>query len=283
MRPHIGVVIAGHERHVLRCAEAGEKGGGAGKLGGQADIDEVAEDGDVVRLPRAEVALDRCEGGRVVMHRAAQAPVHIADEALADELGGARLGQRRQMRIGEMGEREHEGQALRKDSVLHSAERREILKEFLKEDWMLKRLLHVYWRFARGLTLGVRGAVLDAEGRVLLVRHGYVEGWHLPGGGVEPGETLLDALERELREEGNVALTGAPVLHGIFFNDSASRRDHVALYLVRAFEWRGEPAPTLEIREARFFPLENLPEGTTAATRRRLDEIARGAPPAANW
>ena len=148
---------------------------------------------------------------------------------------------------------------------------------------MLKGLLHVYWRFTRGLTLGVRGAVLDGNGQVLLVRHGYAEGWHLPGGGVEPGETLLAALGRELEEEGNVKLIGAPVLHGIFHNSRASRRDHVAIYAVREFEWGGEPAPTIEIRESKFFPLDRLPEGTTAGTRKRLMEIAQGAAPAPNW
>lgn len=148
---------------------------------------------------------------------------------------------------------------------------------------MLRRVLHGYWRFARGLTVGVRGAVLDGNGQVLLVRHGYAKGWFLPGGGVEPGEALLDALARELEEEGNVKLTGTPVLHGVFHNLSASRRDHVALYVVREFDWGGEPAPTFEIRECRFFPLDSLPEGTTAATRRRLDEIARGSAPPPIW
>src|SRR5215211_9381836 len=69
---------------------------------------------------------------------------------------------------------------------------------------VLRRILHLYWRFSRGLTLGVRAIVLDSANRVFLIRHSYVAGWHLPGGGVEPGETARDALIRELKEEGNI-------------------------------------------------------------------------------
>ena len=83
---------------------------------------------------------------------------------------------------------------------------------------IIRRLLHAYWRFSRGLTVGVRAAVFDGEGRVFLVKHTYLAGWHLPGGGVETDETLLAALERELREEGNIELTDPPVLHAVYFN-----------------------------------------------------------------
>lgn len=148
---------------------------------------------------------------------------------------------------------------------------------------MLRRLLHLYWRIARGLTIGVRAAVIDRDGKVLLVRHGYVPGWHLPGGGVEPGETLVQALARELREEGGIEVVGEPELYGLFLNPAVSRRDHIALYVVRGFEQRGQIRPGLEIREAAFFPMDQLPGGTTAATRRRLEEIARGGRPGATW
>lgn len=133
------------------------------------------------------------------------------------------------------------------------------------------------------MTLGVRAAVLDANSRVLLVRHGYLPGWHFPGGGVERRETLLDALTRELLEEGNVILRGAPQWQGMFYNPTASVRDHIGFFVVRDFEWKGPPKPSLEIREANFFPVSNLPDGTSAGTLRRLDEIAKRTAPSAVW
>ena len=93
----------------------------------------------------------------------------------------------------------------------------------------IRRLLHVFWRFSRGLTVGVRAVVVDADGGIFLVAHSYVSGWHLPGGGVEAGETLTAALKRELREEGNIELIDPPRLFGVYFNRRATRRDHVAL------------------------------------------------------
>ena len=102
----------------------------------------------------------------------------------------------------------------------------------------LQRVLHFYWRFARGLTMGVRAIVIDPQGRVFLVKHSYVAGWHLPGGGVETGETIGDALSRELIEEGGITPLAPPVLHGMFFNARTSRRDHVAVFVVREFRQR---------------------------------------------
>lgn len=145
------------------------------------------------------------------------------------------------------------------------------------------RLMHVYWRFARGMTLGVRGLVIDGAGRILLVQHSYVRGWHLPGGGVEPGETMMHALARELAEEGNIRLTGAPRLHGVFFNRRASQRDHVAVYIVDDFQQDGPFTPTREIIHAAFFALDSLPNDTTAGTRARIAEVLGGAPISPHW
>ena len=147
----------------------------------------------------------------------------------------------------------------------------------------LRRAFHLYWRMARGMTLGVRGVVLDGGNKVFLVRHSYVAGWHLPGGGVEVGETFLEALQRELMEEGRIELTGEPVLHGLFFNGHVSRRDHVAVYVVRQFRQDRLPKPNHEIVECGFYAASGLPAETTRGTRLRIAEVLDGAAPIATW
>jgi ADP-ribose pyrophosphatase YjhB (NUDIX family) len=148
---------------------------------------------------------------------------------------------------------------------------------------LLRRVFHLYWRFARGMTLGVRAVVLDGDSRVFLVKHSYVAGWHLPGGGVEVGETFGDALRRELVEEGRIELLGEPVLHGLFFNSHVSPRDHVAVYLVRHFSQDRLPEANREIVACGFFDTAALPAETTVGTRQRIAEVMEGKAPIPTW
>lgn len=135
--------------------------------------------------------------------------------------------------------------------------------------------------------LGVRGLVVDRReagaDQVLLVRHTYVPGWYLPGGGIEKGETALTALVRELDEEAGVEVRGTPRLHGLFLNRVGKGRDHVVCYVVEDFHIQPAKWPNLEIAEARFFPIDALPDGTTRATRAKIDEILRDGPASEHW
>jgi 8-oxo-dGTP pyrophosphatase MutT (NUDIX family) len=148
---------------------------------------------------------------------------------------------------------------------------------------VLRRIFHFYWRIVRGMTLGVRGVVINGEGKVFLIQHTYVSGWHLPGGGVEAGETFGEALARELMEEGRIELAAEPVLHGLFFNGHVSRRDHVAVYVVRAFRQDRLPEPNHEIAACGFFSPNTLPAETTLGTRLRIAEVLDGEKPIATW
>lgn len=152
-----------------------------------------------------------------------------------------------------------------------------------KAEPLLRRFFHAYFLVVRGMTLGVRAVVLDADDRVFLVKHSYVSGWYLPGGGVDFGETMEQAMRRELKEEGDIDLTGEPALHGIFLNSHVSRRDHVAVYVVRQFRQDRIPEPNREIVECGFFAPTALPEGTTLGTRLRIAEVLDGRPLIATW
>jgi 8-oxo-dGTP pyrophosphatase MutT (NUDIX family) len=145
-------------------------------------------------------------------------------------------------------------------------------------------LFRAYSRVARGMTLGVRGVVLNEARQVLLVEHTYIHGWHLPGGGVERGEAAEEALERELVEEAGVKLNGPPALVAIHMNRTRFRGDHVLLYRIE--DWTPCPATSVgEIHQVEWFAPDALPVDATqktrlwvaeaVATRRRRDDASK--------
>ncbi len=144
-------------------------------------------------------------------------------------------------------------------------------------------LMHSFFLMRRPMTLGVRALVINQDNQILLVRHTYVPGWHLPGGGVETPETAEQALRKELEEEGGITLHGRPELVGIYKNEYASRRDHVILYMCREFEWSALREPDYEIAEIGFFSMDQLPEATVSSVRRRLNEVLKGKELSSYW
>lgn len=144
--------------------------------------------------------------------------------------------------------------------------------------WMFR--LHA--RLTRGKTLGARVVVVDGDDRVLLVRPGYVAGWTLPGGGVDKGETLVQAALRELMEEAAIEALEPLQFHGMFSNDADFAGDHVACYVLRKFQ-QGAFTPGFEIREARFFAMHELPVDLKPGSRARIDEVLHGAAVSEYW
>jgi ADP-ribose pyrophosphatase YjhB (NUDIX family) len=147
---------------------------------------------------------------------------------------------------------------------------------------VITSVFRTWWRFSRAATLGARGVACDEAGRVLLVKHTYLRGWHLPGGGVERGESAAHAIAREMAEEGGVEAIAEPFIFALYSNHANFSGDHIALY--RLSTWRAcAPLTGQEIAERGFFDPANPPEGTTKATLRRLAELFAGAPVAATW
>lgn len=167
-----------------------------------------------------------------------------------------------------------------------TGDQKQIDGQFRQTGWagLRAKLFHTYFVLRRPMTLGVRGLVYDREqNAVFLIRHTYVPGWQLPGGGVEIDETLETALRRELAEEGNIELTEPPVLRSMHFNRQVSRRDHVGFYLITAFRQTSPKSADHEIAEAGFFPLDALPAMTTPATFRRINEAIHGEASSPYW
>lgn len=135
------------------------------------------------------------------------------------------------------------------------------------------------------VSLGVRCLVTDQAGRILLVRHTYLSGWHMPGGGVDPGETAREAAVREVREEAGLTLSGAARFFGLYFNKANAKRDHVALFTVlgEPFDEASVRAVLPEIAAVRLASPAELPQDTSPATVRRIDEALNGAHQSEYW
>jgi 8-oxo-dGTP pyrophosphatase MutT (NUDIX family) len=131
------------------------------------------------------------------------------------------------------------------------------------------------------VTLGAMGIVEDAQGRVLLVRHGYSRGWHLPGGGVARSEPPAAAVLRELREEVGLLRSAAPQFVGIYTRKTGWATNVIVVYRVGDAEIAFKPS--WEIREILFADPKALPADTSLGVRRRLAEIYSGAPPSPYW
>ncbi len=153
----------------------------------------------------------------------------------------------------------------------------------MADNKFLRKLFHLYFLIRRPMTLGVRVLVENEKGEVLLVKHTYVEGWYLPGGGVETNDTMAQTAIKELREEVGFEVTGEPRLLGIYKNNSASKRDHVALYKVGQWCEAETFKPNREIAEIGFFALDALPDDITKGNLRRIREVYFDAPVSQYW
>lgn len=100
------------------------------------------------------------------------------------------------------------------------------------------------------------GLVRFADRRLLLVRADYQDAFYLPGGKIDPGETEVQALHREIREELGVGLVGAD-FYRRYETDAVGQGDGVQVSLsCYSGELDGEPEPAAEIAELAWMTRE---------------------------
>lgn len=146
------------------------------------------------------------------------------------------------------------------------------------------RAFHILFLLTRPMTLGARVMLFNAKGEICLIKHGYVAGWQLPGGGVDTGETIGEAAKRELAEEAGFEPNEPLSLFAVYKNNKTSKRDHVLLYVCRAAApIAGFKVDGREIIDCRFFASDALPNDVTGSTKRRVAEVVGGITPDPFW
>lgn len=122
--------------------------------------------------------------------------------------------------------------------------------------------------------IGVFGVIIE-DGKVLLALRRDIDWWNLPGGGMELGETVDEALQREVLEE-----TGLQVrvgrLVGVY---SKPQKQEVVLTFLCQREG-GQLTATEETRESRFFAPDALPEKTLPKHAERIRDALLNQPEA---
>ena len=126
------------------------------------------------------------------------------------------------------------------------------------------RLLQIRWFLTRPRTFGVRAIVVTPENTVVMLRHSYVRGWYLPGGGLGPGEDPRTAILRELREEIGLEDFGAIRQLWSYEHRPDYKHDRVDVFLVEGARYRW--VPSIEIEDVRAFDPRTLPADTSERT-----------------
>lgn len=110
-------------------------------------------------------------------------------------------------------------------------------------------------------------ALIFNHGRILLAHRRDIDWWNLPGGGMEAGETVEDAVRREVREETGLEVE-TEYLVGVY---SKPQKQEVVLTL-RCRITGGSLVSTEESRTSCFFLLDDLPANTLPKHRQRVED-----------
>lgn len=111
-----------------------------------------------------------------------------------------------------------------------------------------------------GPALTVDAIISWHDGRLVLIKRGYPpfeDSWALPGGFVDLGETIEDAIIREIKEECGIDVELAGI-HGVYSDPGRDPRGHTVSVVFTAIYNGGELSGGDDAREARLFTSAEL-------------------------
>jgi ADP-ribose pyrophosphatase YjhB (NUDIX family) len=132
-------------------------------------------------------------------------------------------------------------------------------------------------------TVGVKALIINTNMEILLVKHTYLSGWHLPGGGLNPGESPKEAIIREVKEEAAILVTGVLELFHVYSHKILGASDYPILYIVREFKLLDHKPCPREILTTQWFHYSALPNDASASTLERVREVFLQLPPTDKW
>ncbi|WP_326600595.1 NUDIX hydrolase [Streptomyces sp. NBC_01803] len=125
--------------------------------------------------------------------------------------------------------------------------------------------------------MSVAGVIIDGQGRALLIQRRDNGHWEPPGGVIEPGETIPDALAREVLEETGIKIAQSPVLTGVYKNMTGL----IVALVFRCEAADGHPATGPETKAVRWVTRDEVNElADEAYAVRVLDAMDAAFPPA---
>ncbi len=148
---------------------------------------------------------------------------------------------------------------------------------------MIQGLIALGWEGLRLLLrrplVGVVAVALDERQELLMIRRAETGSWGLPGGMVDYGERVEEALARELREETGHRLVRVTRVVGVYSAPDRDPRIHsVCIVLEARVERDTHEVNPLEVSEVRAFAVAALPDPLAYDTRRMLDDWQAAGP-----
>ncbi len=102
------------------------------------------------------------------------------------------------------------------------------------------------------------GAIIEKDKKVLLTKRKvepFKNNWCIPGGHIESGESVVEAIKREVKEE--VGIDFEPEFFG-YFDEIIPKINWYAVVLVFKGKFKGEVKPNEEVKEYRWFPKDDI-------------------------